>query len=698
MKDFELSQGKIGNGLKGAIVAALLYAVLPFFILTFLNSVMGGSLDPNQRMLREALLQLRGTVLLFSLPIVVLGFFASYYLKGTRSKLLFGVMSAFAILAYAFALFLGPDLGNALTALEVELDLDLLFIMTVVGVALLCLRHAGTYLRSRSGWLMSIGVETQAKKVEARSGMAEFGPRHGNFCQANAHAKNTAIWFALIPSLLLTLMQFLASAAGFGAEAAQAAFLSTLGDMAWIAALLSLPLIALAWFRGFYPRGTVSRLLFGGGFALMLVLYLNALLLGSDLQAGLADLGVTLNLGDIFLMLLLLVAFLGLKYVAELKDERRSWKRSAGIKVDERSVDPESRWADLDPHYGKFERGFKESQRALMLFIVIPVILITVLIAFLATMSDPTISSFVAVLQMLSGIALLYGIPVVALGFAKGFYPKGCGGRLLFALLMVPFIAVYAFALLLQGELQATIAAAGLPLDLNAIWGLLLLVIVFRGIMDLAELADNRRSWKISIGRQVKQLVPDERHGPLLDFHPRYGRYMTGTKEARAALRKYIVTPAIIIIILIAVVQVLIDTFSFTQLSIILDDLRSVSSVLLLFAMPVLALTFLRGFYPKGSVSRLSFAWTLCALLAWWLWSITLGGKFATDMQFQEATLGVQLDLSGVILIFMVLELLWGLYYVAEFISYRRDWINNRYQPLDESVKRPKPQGPSIKA
>jgi hypothetical protein len=528
--------------------------------------------------------------------------------------------------------------------------------------------------------------------------MAEFTLAHGNFCQGNAFAKSAGIWFALVPSLSLTIFVFLVSISRQSPDPALTSFLAVLGSIAWMAALLSLPLIGLAWFRGFYPKGTVPRLVFGIAFALMIAVYLYLLLVASDLQTSLDGLGLTLDVQSIFLVLLLLVIFLLLKYVGEMADERRTWKRNNGMKVEVHRPNPEGRWADLDPHYGKFERGFKESQRALMFFIVLPVILLMILIAILATVQDPTVASFVPVLQDLSGVVLLYGIPVVALGFAKGFYLKGSGGRLLFALLMMVAIAVYLFALLLGGKVESAIVSAGLPLDLDAIWALLLVLVLFHGIMDVAEMLDNRRRWKIAIGRKVRPVVEEEHHDLLLDFRPRYGRYLTGCKEAKSALKKYVIVPGIIIIIMIAAVQALIDQFSLPQLSVILDDLRSISSVLLAFALPLLALTFLRGFYPKGSVSRLTFAWIVCGVLAGWLWSITLGGQFATDLELQGATVGVQLDLSGIILIFVVLELLWGLYYTAEYISYRKDWIANRYQPVDEGVKRPRSLEPAIRA
>jgi len=698
MKDFELAQGEMKAGLKTAIASALLFAVIPFFILTFLTSMMSGVLSPDDRMFREALLQLRGILLPFSIPVVVLGFFASYYLKGTRSRLLFACLSALAILAYAFAMFLGTDLRSALQAIGVALDLQLLFLLALIGVALLTLRYLGTYLRFRPEWLRSVGVETSPITRQPRVGMAEFDLANGSFCRGNASAKSAGIWFAVVPALSLMLVAFFGSIITDSTDPALTSFLAVLGDMAWMAALLSLPLILLAWFRGFYPRGSLPRMTFGVAFALLTAVYLYFLLIQTGLQASLADLGFVIDVESIFLMLLLLVAFLLLKSVGEMADERKNWKRDVGLKVESKTLDPDSRWADLEPRYGKFEKGFKEGQRALLCFIVLPVIVLTILPAILASLHDPIATSFVPILQAMIGVALLCGIPVVVLGFAKGCYPKGSGGRTMFALLMMAFIGVYLFALLLGGELEAAISAAGLPLDLDPIWGLLLVLVLFHGVMDLAELADYRRQWKVAIGRKVEPVQEEESHGLMLDFRPRYGRYLVGAKGAKSALKKYLIWPSISIIVLIAVIQVLMDQFSLSQLSVIADDLRSITGVLLIFIIPVMVLTFLRGFYPKGSISRLSFAWGLCAALAFWLWSITLAGKFALDLEVQGATVGVQLDLSGIILILMALQLLWGLYYTAEFVSYRKDWIKNSYQPVDERVKRPRPLKPVSKA
>lgn len=698
MKDFELSQGKMEAGLKGAIFDVLAYAVVPFLLLTFFSSMMGGSPDPDERALSAALLQVRTALLLLSLPVILLRFFSAYYFKGTRSRLAFGIAGSFAVLAYAYVLFLGEGLQQAVSAVGVELDLSLFFVLAAIGAVLQIMGHVGTYISHWAGWLKSVGLEDLTPPFKARTGLAEFGTRNGDFCMGNATARGAAVRYALLPSMLFALMLLLMSISDYAQGPAQLPLLEALRSMEWGAVLLAIPLIALAWLRGYYPRGTISRLSFGALSALFLSVYIYVLLIGSGLQAGLQALGLTLDLGQVFLLLLLLVAFLLLKYVGEMADERRMWRQRVGLPVKERRMDPQSRSADLDPRYGRFEHGFREAQRALLSFIVVPVIVLAIGVAVLAKVANPTLSIFVLVLQDMGGVALLFGIPIVALAFGRGFYPKGCLGRLLFSLAAVLFVAFYVLALLLGGRLEAAFADAGLPLDLDAIWAFLLVLVAFRAVTALAETADFRREWKASIGRKVLAVAEEERHGMLLDFRPRYGRFVAGAKEARSAAKKYLVVPSIIVIVMIAALQAVIDSLSVPQLSSILDDLRAISAAMVLFALPVIALTFMRGFYPKGAFSRLVFAWATCGALALWLWSVALGGRLATDLEMQGVTVGLQLDVSGVILIFVVLELLWSLYHTAEFLSYRKDWIANRFQPVNDDVRRRAPERPALKA
>ena len=689
MRDFELRQGRKESGLIASMLAALFYIVLPFFVCTLIAVFFGEPQDQGTLEFTDSLLQLRFTALLFGLPIVLLSFPQGFYLRGTRSRLLFGIAVAALIVLYGYMLLLNGTLEGGLQAIGIDLDLALMFMLVVMASILKCLRYLSEYDAHRNEWLKSVGTEVPLKPRPTTTGMKEFSLRHGDFVQGTVSAKRAVYKLVVIPVLILVILPAFINLIDLG-TAGWIALTDAMQVMAWSIVALAFPLLALAWFMGSYPRGTVSRLAFGLSYAAILALYLYLLLLQSGLQGALYGLEVRVDMGQIFLILMFLVIFVALRQIGDLIDSRKAWKKRLGIPVAERTISPERPGADFDPHSGKFEGGFKEAQTALLEFIVVPVIIAIIFVAVLASFSNPTTDSFADLVERLGNVFVLYGIPIVAFAFGKGFYPRGCLGRLAFALLMIACVTVLAFALLLGGDLEQAIRDAGLPLDLDALWALLLALILFHGLTQAAELLDHRRGWKIGIGRKVKERVEEERHSPFLDFRIRYGRCVSGMREATKALKRYMIWPSVIVLILIAVLEMVIAQLGVNQLSVLLDALRSITGVLLLFLVPIVVLTFLRGFYPKGSFSRLTFAWTMCIALAYWIWSITLQGKVGTEISMQQMLLGVDLDLSGIILIFVALELLWGLYYSVEFLSYRRSWIENRYQPVDEGIKRAK--------
>jgi hypothetical protein len=70
--------------------------------------------------------------------------------------------------------------------------------------------------------------------------------------------------------------------------------------------------------------------------------------------------------------------------------------------------------------------------------------------------------------------------------------------------------------------------------------------------------------------------------------------------------------------------------------------------------------------------------------IAIWIWAVTLGGKISSNINLGLTSLGINLDFLGLVYLFMIASLLWGLYYTAEFFSYRKSWIANEFQPVDD--------------
>jgi len=684
MKDFELKHGNLIRGFVSALIYAAIFIVIPFLALTWVGYLTPDRAFGQQTDFLRALEQLRDTSALIALPVVALAFLWGFYPKGASSRLLFALIGLGFIVLFLTNFFLGGPLQRMITVSAADLDPSQFLVLALFGVALGALKHARDFVTHRRVWRAAVGLPEPPLPPQPRTGGYEFGRHAGDFQSANRTAKIFIMGLVVTPAIVLIFLVFCMRVFDF-TDTNALALRNALNDMTQALLLFGVPVLVLSWLRGFYPRGTISRWAFGSLLGLLMIGMFTALLLFTGLQDALSANGFDLDLGRIWLLVLVLMVFVLLRGMGELADERKAWKRQVGIPIMERKLDPNSRALDFSPGTGKLGLGFRASYRTLLKFMVVPVIIIMVVIAILhRAFSDPVGTQLINILQQMEDVALWYSLPIAAMAFGRGFYPKGSLGRLAFGLLAIVATIIYALALLLNGSLESFLNAQGLIIDLDEIWLLILVLIAFASFLRVGEFLDHRRAWRISVGRPVKPYAEEAPHSLPQDFRPRYGRFETGAKEGRKAVRKYFVSPALIVMIVRAVVVSLIASFQMSDLSFITQYLQDIYAIIVVFALPIIVLVFFRGFYPKGSFSRLCFGWTVAVTIAIWIWAVTLGGKISSNINLGLTSLGINLDFLGLVYLFMIASLLWGLYYTAEFFSYRKSWIANEFQPVDD--------------
>ena len=145
---------------------------------------------------------------------------------------------------------------------------------------------------------------------------------------------------------------------------------------------------------------------------------------------------------------------------------------------------------------------------------------------------------------------------------------------------------------------------------------------------------------------------------------------------ARGAMLRFVIVPVAIVII----VQSLISSMGNAMTDQLTNTLASTMTLLFLVGIPIAILSFFKGFYPKGSVSRMGFSMVIVALLDLWIWYATLQGRFQADL----GNIQVNVDYQPYILLLILGVSLWALYYLVEMISYRKDWIAQGFQPVNE--------------
>lgn len=166
------------------------------------------------------------------------------------------------------------------------------------------------------------------------------------------------------------------------------------------------------------------------------------------------------------------------------------------------------------------------------------------------------------------------------------------------------------------------------------------------------------------------------------DFALENGKVSKGIIGAVLAAVKYLVIPVLIVSLILATLS------DFAEGYLPLEELETIRLSLIVFAIPVIALAFFVGFYPKGSYSRMTFGIIYVASICIWIWLATLGGKIDASIEF----VGLALDFTALLLLFIFAASLKSLFYIAEAPSYREEFLKKK--ELGQEVQ-PGPSDPT---
>ena len=341
---------------------------------------------------------------------------------------------------------------------------------------------------------------------------------------------------------------------------------------------------------------------------------------------------------------------------------------------------------DLSPKYGDLPSGLYGSARAVAQFIILPLVLILVSSALLEGMGNVSMLDLSQTIMGLKMVLVIFGSVLAILSFFSEFYPAGSISRLLFGQMRSVAIIALGYVLFIDSGLHDAIRTAGPDIDLVLLFYLFAVLVGLGMLYLIGEWVDNRWIWqKTKASIDGTPYLPENNHtseDPKAhrawhDFRFRYGRLTKGIKMARGALLRYVILPVSIVIIIKALISAMGNTIT-DQLS---ETLGATVSLLLLVGIPIAVLSFFKGFYPKGSVSRMSFSIVIVALLDLWIWFASLQGRFRADLEMIQ----VDVNYQPYVLLLIFGASLWAIYYVVELVSYRKDWIAQNFQPVDES-------------
>jgi hypothetical protein len=674
ISDIGLARGTATDAAVTAAVKAVQFIVVPSILIALL------SIGATNDQLISGSKEMQTNVLIFGSALVAISFAWAYHLRSSKARLWFGLIGAGLIVVYGYSIFMAGGFSRAMSGLGWTLHGDLAFGI----VCYLAVRSALKFMRDYE-FFRKVPVPKEAATYRPRLGWGEFDPRLGSLSSA-ASTANKVIWGIVVRwSIIILLLMWTLAFFGLAAKDTGAGFLSVLADIVGAILLLGIPMTVLAWFKGFYPKGTISRAVFDIGLSLTYMLLVFLILVLSEIPEAARSVEAVFPTWPIVAALLIWEAIEVLRAIGELREELRAWKLRTGHKVERRKprwqVSPDSLLFEISPEIGKTSRGLVSAEKTFFRFVIVPEVL--VILALGATYaagadSGPLFRAMVQVVYLVP----LFGLVLTAISFGRGFYPAGSLGRMLVGLLFVPGLFLYVFNTFLTTEVREAAGRAGLIVPYDLVVSLVIVSILFVGFLQVTEYIDARRAWMISVGKKIKPLKPIKKMTRLQEFRFRFGSTYEGTRWGRKGMVRYLYYTTILIIILLTVIESSNYSISGIDLSRLDVNLRQTYVSIVVLAIFLASARAAYGFYPAGSTSKLAFGFLMCLVGASYTYWALQGGRLVRTGDLGAVQAGLAVDFSFIVNAFLVG---WGLYaatILVEYLSYRKAWVSNDYRPV----------------
>ncbi len=670
MGDFKFSNGKVKNGILASVISAVALLAIPAMVILTSRAFTGAA--PAFYTNANSLLTI---IVIAAIPAIALAFFRGHYPKGTVSRLIFGEAESAAVLLYLVLVVTSTYLTGALDALSYNFDANRLLLVLLYVVPIMAVGFVGQFFANRREWLKSTGVEKPVKPLPSGIGL-DFTPRVGDPARAIKDTKRWFLGLVLIPAVLLLVAVPAVYSLAPSLSPAVIALLDDLSGIVDVVLLLGIVALPLTYFRGFYPKGSFSRMTLFILQSLFLVYYIYSVLVYSNLGTGLDGVGLHFDYNEVVLLLMLIPLFSIVVAVGEVVDERMNWKERLGLAVRRKPINTASAFLDFNPRTGRLGDAAKACRRSYIFWMVLPLIALSVAAGIVR---DATvITNNLGLASEIDAIAtaiIPVSIIIVAISFPYGFFPKGSFGRFVFGMALVPVLVLFVLSVFGNGALQRALFNSDLKVDLSFVQLLIMLYALSFAIVPACEVADGRRAWKKMYGRSLKQLSPS-RPGLMTDFRIRYAKFVSGAKDGRKGIISFVVIPVIVLVATRAALESTDNPYMQQALA----SLVGLDAKLAIVGFGLAAVMFVRGLWGPGAFSRLLFGLVATAVDV--LWTLVLIGGLDNVSAQINIPGGFSIDLSPylgyVLIIFVILAAFSGVKYTMEFLRHREEWSKTR--------------------
>ena len=686
IKESGLAKGTLSTAIITFITRLLFFVIIPVIFINFFISAAQGNQSPDVPAFVAAMQQLRLIIIAFGTVLSIVAGLWDYHLRHSRARLYFGIIGSVLLAVYAFAVLLTGPFSDALAALGWRFPLWIAFGI----VAYRATRNALKFLRDYE-FFSERAKKKQAKEekiapIKPTLGRGEFTFKIGsNTSAASSAEKYIKSMITPIPFWLLFIIWFL-SVLGFGTTDIENSFLNVLEAMAGLFLLVGIPLTVLVWFKGFYPKGTQSRMIFDLAKSILFILLIYWIFVASGLPKLITDNGIALSVYPLILAILIWAFVDVLSVGAEYRDERRKWLKSVGYEVPPKKkkrfqIPPQSKFYDFNPSIGSFYRGTMDAKREVFRFVTIPEILILLVIGLIRSAGGT--GAVYEIMRSWSVGLLVAGLIIAFFAFWRGYFPPGTYSRLLMGMLVALGMVFYLRQIGLGGHLTDALKQVDVILYIYGVQVLAVIIILFVVTLQFAEFGDTRRSWRIAVGKKVKPYKPIKKMTRIQEFRIRFASKHEGAVWMRKGIVRYVFYTSIFIIILITLIWSLAYVAIGYDLTPLANNLDAIFASLILIAIPLAACRALYGFYPGGSTSKLLCGFLMGLAGAAYTWTAFRGGNIMMVGAGENVTAGFSITFQFIIYLFFVGWFIWGLLVLAEYFGYRKAWVANDYKPVE---------------
>jgi len=276
-------------------------------------------------------------------------------------------------------------------------------------------------------------------------------------------------------------------------------------EMTRIAAAIApigLLIVIISFFFGYYPRGCFGRLVLGMAIAAVILLYVMAIFMNGELETAFRNSGLKIGLEPILSLFLFYAAISFIVPICELVDYRRKWKFKVGRPMKPLSPPAKGLFSDFKFRYARFVAGAKGGRKALMSYVIMPVLIVAVARSVLQSMDNPILNAAAGSLLDLNASLFLIGGAMVVVQFWRNSWGRGAFSRLVFGLGATGVGVLW--TIIFMGGLLTMNTQVGVPgtpfmFDISSYLQYVFIIMVvlsgLAGVKYFREFLRNRRFW-----------------------------------------------------------------------------------------------------------------------------------------------------------------------------------------------------------